>query len=142
MRKMLDETFKANLALNATVTASNESSGHSASFVIDRKGDRYWTTDDGVDSAVLEFKLPKVASFDRAMLQENITVGQRVEVFRLESWQDNSWKEFATGTTIGYKRLLRFPVMTSQRIRVVIERSRTSPTLCGFGLYNSAPAVK
>jgi alpha-L-fucosidase len=138
MRKMLDETFRTNLALHATVTASNESPGHSAFSVIDQKRDGYWTTDDGVDSAVVEFQLPKAESFDRVMLQENIRVGQRVEAFRLESWEDNSWKEFVRGTTIGYKRLLRFPVVTSQRVRLIIERSRTNPTLCGFGLFKAA----
>lgn len=142
MRRILDETFQTNFATHATVTASNESPSHRASSVIDQGEDGYWTTQDGVDSATLEFQLLKSESFDVAMLQENISVGQRVEAFRLESWNGNTWREFARGTTIGYKRLLRFPVVTSERVRLIIERSRTSPTLCRVGLSKSAPMVK
>jgi hypothetical protein len=79
--------------------------------------------------------------FDRAMLMENISVGQRVESFRLEAFSNGAWKEFARGTTIGYKRLLRFPTISTPKVRLVIERSRTNPTLSSFGLFKSPPIV-
>ena len=141
MRKILDQTFKINLVAGASVTTSNEKQGHKAAFVIDRDYTTYWTTDEGVESAVLEFDLGKKQTFDRAMLQENIRVGQRVEGFRIQAWDGMEWKEFAKGTTIGYKRLLRFPVVTSQKVRLVIEASRTSPTLFSFGLFKAPPRV-
>ena len=141
MRKILDQTFKINLAAGAKVTASSEWTGHKADYVLDPKKSGYWTTHDGIESASIEFLLAKRQTFDRAMLQENISIGQRVEGFRLETWSGSSWREFARGTTIGYKRLLRFPAITSSKIRLVIERSRTSPTLSAFGLYKAPPRV-
>jgi alpha-L-fucosidase len=141
MCKILDQTFKTNLVAGARVKASNEKQGHEASFVIDRENESYWTTDAGVESAVLEFDLGKKQTFDRAMLQENIRVGQRVEAFRIQAWDGGEWKECANGTTIGYKRLLRFPVVTAQMVRLVIEGSRTSPTLFSFGLFKAPPRV-
>ncbi len=141
MRKILDQTFRTNLAVGAKVAASNERTGHKAEFVLDPKKSGYWTTSEGIESASIEFLLAKKQTFDRAMLQENVNIGQRVEGFRLETWSSSSWREFARGTTIGYKRLLRFPAITSSKIRLVIERSRTSPTLSAFGLYKAPPRV-
>jgi alpha-L-fucosidase len=64
-------------------------------------------------------------------------VGQRIEKFRLEAWEGGAWKEITRGTTVGYKRLLRFPAVTASKVRVVIEESRTSPTLSAVGLFKS-----
>ncbi len=141
MRKILDRTFKTNLASRATISASNEKPGHNASSIIEQHPDSYWITDDGVESATIEIQLPKEQTFDRLMLQENISVGQRIEAFRLEAWSGNTWKAVARGTTVGYKRLLRFPAVAARKVRLVIDSSRTSPTLSSFGLYESPPAV-
>lgn len=141
MRKILDQTFRNNLALGARVTASNERPGHSARSMVEPGDENYWTTDDGVESATLEFQLSERRAFDRAMLQENISVGQRIESFRLEAFSDNEWKAIVRGTTIGYKRLLRFPAVTTTKVRFVIEQSRTSPTLSSFGLFKAPPVV-
>ena len=58
--------------------------------------------------------------------------------FALDAW-DGGWKEFARGTTIGYKRLLRFNDVTTAKVRVRILDSRVCPTLSGFGLYHAPP---
>jgi len=137
MRDILSETFKTNLAHASTVLASNQKAGHSGDAIMDGDERTYWTTESGVDSSTVVFMLRHQATFDRVLLQEHIRVGQRVESFHLEAWDGSSWVRFAGGTTIGYKRLLRFSPVTAQRVRLVIERSRTSPTLTGFGLFKS-----
>lgn len=142
MRKILDQTFRLNLAADARVTATSESPAHRAPAVIDRNPDTYWTTAANDETATLEFDLKQEKTFDRAMLMENIAVGQRVESFRLEAFNDGAWKEFTRGTTIGYKRLLLFPVVTTQKVRLIIERSRTNPTISSFGLFKSPPVVQ
>jgi hypothetical protein len=108
---------------------------------MDQSEDTYWTTSADDETATIDFDLESVKMFDRAMLMENIEVGQRVESFYLEAFSGGAWKEFARGTTIGYKRLLRFPTVTTPRVRLVIERSRTNPTLSSFGLFKSPPVV-
>jgi len=141
MRKTLDQTFSTNLTTGARVIASNERPGHNGAAIIDRDTKNYWTTEDGVESATLDVQLARTLTFNRAMLQEDIAVGQRVEAFRLEAWTGRTWREIARGTTIGYKRLLRFPGVTAARVRIVIERSRTSPTIASFGLFKAPPTV-
>ncbi len=42
------------------------------------------------------------------------------------------------GTTVGYKRILKFPAVESDAVRVVIESSRSNPMLSEVGLYKEA----
>jgi alpha-L-fucosidase len=71
-------------------------------------------------------------------LQENITVGQRVEKFRVEYKDDNEWKTVVEGTTIGYKRLMRFDPVVAKEVRLLILSSRSNPAIAAFGLYNAS----
>jgi hypothetical protein len=121
--------------------ASNAKPGHSARQIIDGDENTWWMTDDGVESGWIEFDLIREQTFDRAMLQERILTGQRIEKFHLEYWAENKWHRFADGTTVGYKRLPQFPAVTARKIRLVIEESRTSPTLTAFGLYKAPPEI-
>lgn len=141
-RKVLDATFAENLALAASAKASHVKASDRAfspQNIVDDNQENYWTTDDWTTSANIEFDLGKSRTFNVAELAENIKVGQRVDGFTLEAWYDGAWREFARGTTIGYKRLLRFPDVTAQKIRLTILNSRLCPTLSGFGLYYAPP---
>jgi alpha-L-fucosidase len=141
MRKILDQTFARNLVTGAQVAASNERAGQTGRNTVDNDNGSYWATDEGIDSATIEYILPSRATFDRAMLQEYIRTGQRVERFHIDVWDGARWMQIALGTTIGYKRLLRFPAVTGEKVRLVIDRSRTSPTISSFGLYKAPPRV-
>ena len=105
-------------------------------------GDKYtyWTTDDWTEAATIEFNLPAPRTFNCVMLQEYIKIGQRVEKFTIEARIDDDWKQIAAATVIGYKRLLRFPDVTAQRVRVNFIESRLCPTLSEFGLFK-APKI-
>ncbi|HNY01507.1 MAG TPA: alpha-L-fucosidase [Bacteroidales bacterium] len=108
LRKILDATFTINLIEKATSRYRN---------------------------GIIEYDFPAAVTFDVAMLQEDIKTGQRIGKFRFEAWDGTSWKPFTTGTTAGYKRLLRFPAVTAQKVRLVIEEARGEPALMNVGLY-------
>jgi alpha-L-fucosidase len=141
-RKVLDAIFDENLALHAKAKASSVRSDDPA-FAADKitDGDRktYWTCDDGTTRASVEFDLGKTCAFNVAELGEHIETGQRICEFALEAWDGGNWKEFARGTTVGYKRLLRFDPVATSRVRLRILDSRVCPTLSGFGLYWAPP---
>jgi alpha-L-fucosidase len=141
MRKILNQTFSTNLLAGATVTASSEENDRKAEYAIDSDNGTYWSPAGGVTSATLECTFAGNRVFDRAMLQECIRAGQRVESFHLDAWDGHSWKQIVSATTIGYKRLLRFPPVTASRVRLVIDASRTSPTISTFSLHKAPPAV-
>ncbi|MEK7729853.1 MAG: hypothetical protein AAB354_15705 [candidate division KSB1 bacterium] len=69
------------------------------------------------------------------MLQEHIALGQRVEAFALEAWNNNEWQIIAEGTSIGHKRLLRFPSMQTSKVRLNIAQASACPLISNFGLY-------
>ena len=71
------------------------------------------------------YTLDKPTPINRCMLMEAIaTHGQRVEQHALDAWVDGEWKEVARATTIGYKRILRFPEVTTGKIRLRIIEQR------------------
>jgi alpha-L-fucosidase len=77
------------------------------------------------------------ATFNVAMLQEDISKGQRVEKFIIETLANKQWDTIATGTTIGYKRLIRFPEVKADEIRLTIVSSRATPYVSTFALYHA-----
>ena len=84
---------------------------------------------------MIEITLPADQTIDVLALQENIRIGQRIEKFRLEYMKDSQWILAVKGTTVGYKRLLRFDPVTARKFRLIIEASRLNPTLSEIGLY-------
>lgn len=101
-----------------------------------RKGNRYWNVSPGDE---LTYRLKKNAEFNVVMLQEDITKGQRVEKFTLEALTDKGWTEIAQGTTVGYKRLLRFPTVKATRLRVRIDECRLSAHIKQVAAYYAPP---
>jgi alpha-L-fucosidase len=132
-KKILNNMFKVNLASSAYIKMN---SGKNAKALIDGNYKTYWTTASSKDStAEITFTFSKRQSFDVLLLQENITIGQRIEKFVAEYWNGEKWIQFTEGTTVGYKRLLRFDAITADKVRLKILSSRLKPTLSEVGFY-------
>lgn len=86
----------------------------------------YWATDDTIKTASLTIDFGKPAKFNRFLVQEYIRLGQRVKSFTVEALVDGSWKELAKATTIGYKRILRFPSVTATKVRINITDAKAA----------------
>ena len=129
------QTFEINLAKAALITCEN---GLNEKALLDGDYLTSWTTRGSDSTATLEITLPKVTRFDVVMLQENISVGQRIEEFSLEYLDQDVWKPLAKGTTVGYKRLFRFDEVSASKLRLQISSSRLNPTLSEFGLFKQA----
>ena len=78
-------------------------------------------------------------SFDRAMFQENIAAGQHNEKALLEYWNKNGWEKISEFTTIGYKRLLRFDIIKTNKVRITIIKSKGNVQLAEVGFYKASP---
>lgn len=91
--------------------------------------------DMGAKQNVIEFEFATEKTFNVLALQENIRQGQRIEKFVLEYWDNNEWKKATEGTTVGYKRLLQFPQVTTKKVRLHILSSRLNAYLGEMGLY-------
>lgn len=138
-RRLIAGTFKTNLLNGAKVESSN---GNNTAALLDDRYQTHWTTKGADTTAIIQFKLKTPQTFDVLMLQENITVGQRIENFVLEYKQGGEWKTITEGTTVGYKRLLRFSAVTASEVRLRIISSRLNPTLSAIGLYKQVEVGK
>ncbi len=62
--------------------------------------------------------LPKPTTFNCVDLREKIELGQRVQSFEVEAKINGKWQKLAEGTTIGARRLVRFPTVTATGVRI------------------------
>ena len=108
-----------------------------AAKAIDNDKDTYWATDDSVKEASLTIDLGKPTLFNRFLVQEYIRLGQRVKAFTVEAFVDGNWKEVAKATTIGYKRILRFPSVNASKVRFNVTDSKSCPVISNIGVYNA-----
>ena len=138
-RKVIQETFRTNLARGRPVRATSEAEGHAAARAVDGSGDSWWTPPDGAAAGALEVDLGGPTLFNVVMVQEMITQGQRIEEFSVQAWDGAAWREIGKGTTVGYKRLLRLPDIKTDKARLAISKSRGAPTVREFGLYLAPP---
>lgn len=96
------------------------------------KGDKSCTLGSGDSKA---YKVKKGAVINTLLVQENITKGQRVEKFIVEAYRNGKWEYLTEGTTVGYKRLLRFSDTGAEKIRLTVSSSRGEANICNVGLY-------
>jgi alpha-L-fucosidase len=138
LRAALDSIFATDYATGRPAMASNVRGGattYAASRAVDGDLDTWWATDDTVTAATLEVDLGAQREFTVVRIQEGITLGQRVAAYRVEAWAGGAWTVIARGTTIGHKRLHRFPAVRASRVRLVIERARACPVIAEFGVH-------
>ena len=86
----------------------------------------------------VEIELNKPMLVDRAMIQENIATGQRVEYVSLEYYAFGMWHQAASVTTVGYKRLIRFKPIKAQKFRFIFKKQRAEIEINELGLYKSS----
>ena len=139
LRSTLDGTFSHDLAAGRPVHGSAEDRGHPAAHAVDGDPSTCWQAPEGVTAAWLEVDLGGPVTFNRALLQEMVTEGQRIASYVLEAWHAGQWKEVARGTTVGRKKLDRFGTVIAERVRLRITSARARPALRAFGLYRAAP---
>lgn len=63
-------------------------------------------------------------------------MSQRIESFVIEAKEfDGSWREIASGTTVGYKKIAKFDAVSTDEVRIRITDSRVCPVLSFIGVY-------
>lgn len=128
--KRINETYGANLLTNA----------RGPKEVLDNDATTHLLMKEGESEFVVTASSP--ITMNRVLIQEAIaTNGERVEKHAVDAWIDGGWKEVANATNMGYKRILRFPEVTTDKIRVRILESRLTPAISNISAhyYQSRP---
>jgi len=136
-RELLNKTFSKNLAEGARVEVT-ESRGKGAAYtahnLIDQNDSTYWATNDGVTKATITITPATESVINFLVLKEPIHLGQRIKAFRVEQNLNGTWTEAASGTTVGYKRIMALDSVKGQ-VRIVIEDARACPIISEIELY-------
>jgi len=120
--------------VNETYSVNLLSGANGPQAVLDDDLTSFELIGEGGQEIVIETNAP--ITINRLAIQEAIdTHSERVEKHALDTWVDNAWKEIATGTNIGYKRILRFPEVTTQKLRIRILESRFYPAIANISAH-------
>lgn len=146
----IKNTFDEDLALNSKAEADTfrgqevGATSFIANNVTDGNYDSYWTTDNGVKTGSITIDLGNETLFDVISIQEYIPLGQRIERFSVEVYNEslNQWKMVQEGQTIGYKRLIRLAPTTASKIRINILGSQDVPLINNVSVYKAHSSIE
>ena len=131
----LRNIFQEDLALSARTSASSSLPDHPAQAAIDGSPDTYWMPAEEDSQPTITLWFENAITFDHILLQESLSVGQRVEAFQVEAWINSEWQPIAEGTTIGYKRILHIPATRVSRIRVRFIQNREEAGIARVAVF-------
>ena len=97
-----------------------------------QNGQTQWTAHAGEQC---EYALKPGSTINVVLLQEDIARGQRVEDFTVEARVGGTWQQLGKGTTVGYKRMLRFPAVEADAIRLTIGQTRLEANIANVAAY-------
>ena len=138
--KLVNESFKKNLAENASVS-SNETRGKAFSTLLMKDGNpnTYWASSDKDLTPSIEFSWKENITFDLIRLREFIPLGQRVESFEVDVFENDQWKKIAEATSIGACRILYLNTpVSAKKIRIKVNASPVCVTFSEIGFYKKA----
>ncbi|MDG5798912.1 alpha-L-fucosidase [Marinilabiliaceae bacterium ANBcel2] len=98
------------------------------SEILDGNSETWWQAPS--TQSQIEVTLSEPKAVNRFMIQEAIAHrGERIEEHHLEAYINGEWEVVAEGKTVGYKRILRFPEVKTERLRLIINKSRIAPAI-------------
>lgn len=116
----------------------NQGARSTAAALLDGKDSTWWMP--AAETGAVEITFPESRDFNRVALHEAIgEVGQRVARHAVDVRVNGTWQEVATGQTIGYKRILRFPTVNGDALRVRILESRLAPAISEVSIHRYDP---
>ncbi len=122
--KRITETYSKNLLAGADAPGG----------LLDNRDDSYFFVKN-LDDAI-EITTAAPVTINRFVLKEAVkTHGERVASHAVDAWINNEWKEIAAATNIGYKRILRFPEVSSDRFRIRFTEVRYLPAIAEISAH-------
>ena len=134
----LQRDFADDLLLGSKVVANSTRGWRfKASNVLKADGS-YWAAADGVTRGELVFTLKEPVRMNALVLQECLSLGQRVKSFTVSYWANGHWLPVETSepmTTIGHKRIIRFQTITTDQLRIRFNSRKGPVCMDRVGAY-------
>ena len=142
LMKLVDkvkEDFSQKIPLKSSnLSASSENGEYTVENLLSPAMESSWSPASGEVSATVTINFDNVQTFNRFLVQEDISLGQRVRSFELEIQNENEeWESIAKETTIGYKRILRLPDTKTTAVKFTIHDAKDSPVISHLAFYDA-----
>ena len=96
----------------------------------------YWATADGITTGNVSLKWDTLITAKYVVIEEHISLGQRVREFSIEAREGGKWVEVAKGTTVGYKRILALDgTVSTNELRIRFLDARGPLTIARIAVY-------
>lgn len=119
--RRIRDTYSESLILNSKAPRE----------LLDRNPDTYVEVGSPL---VIRFDSP--VTFNRFELREPVGIsGERVERHTVEALVNGEWQPVAESSNIGRRRILRFPTVTADAVRITINESRDTPNISDVAAY-------
>lgn len=139
----MDKVFTNPLSEQASIsTSSTYNKSHNIKSLTDQDTETFWAPNPEESVPVITFDFGKNIDMDCVVLEEPMSMGQRISQYEIHVYRDEEWALVHQGTTIGYKQIIRFPQIAGSKLRVVINNSRALPLISGMEVYNIPPYLE
>lgn len=138
-KKLRDEAFAH--PVKAQLTASPDLLEPSKQF---SAGNEPVIHDSSQSKATITMIFPTPTLVQYLSINENIAKGQAISQFHVDAKSGDTWKEVASGTTIGAERLLSLSTEPTTALRFVVDSSLAVPSITAiqaFAAPNSSTAT-
>ena len=129
----------ANLALHRPANTGNIRNG-SREFggekAVDGDANTYWAVNDGASRAALEVDMEGPVEINALAIEEAAGMTGHVQEYQVEGQVGSDWKLLSHGTTIGERKVDRFPNTTVWKVQLTILKAQGYPAIREFGLYS------
>jgi hypothetical protein len=133
-----DPELGRDVAMYRPVNASSVRGGtrkFGAEKALDGNPTTYWATDDSASQPTFEVDMEGPVEISAAEICEANGFEGRILTYKVEGQIDSDWKLLSHGTTVGKRKLDRFPKETVWKVRLTITKRNGYATIKKFGLY-------
>jgi hypothetical protein len=143
MRYDIDPELGRDLAMYRPVNASSvrgTTRACGAEKALDGRPETYWAIGEGTPTATFEVDTEGPMDITAVEISEASGFEGRVREYKVEGQVDSDWKLLSQGTTIGARKIDRFPKVTVWKVRLTVQRMNDYLAIKKFGLYLSPSA--
>ena len=133
----LNTTFSYNYSKGQKVKTSSTLKGYDNKALIDDDKKTYWASDVNDKNPKIEIHLDNPVSVNTFMIQEYLSMGQRIKSFYFEVFSDGNWEKIYEGSTIGNKRLIRFETQNIEKARFTVNDKKAQIVISNIGLFKA-----
>ncbi len=132
--RIISRMLATNYAVGAKITADSVLFPFTPEKATLGGDELFYAAEADKNTAVIDIELKAPERINVVILGENILLGERISSFKIESFENETAKQLAYGTSVGFNRAVLIPEGEYSHIRVTLN-ALAAPTLSRLGLH-------